>query len=414
MAKEVLMPKLSSTMETGYVTEWIKKEGDKVKVGDPIFEVMTDKIAIEVEAYDEGVLLKVLVKENEVVPVNSVIAYIGQPGEVVDTSKVASAPQVKEEVKAEVKEEVKSAPVASTTSVKVDVKDVRATPAARRLVREKGLDLATVFASMQPSPRLVVADVLAFEQQKPSVSGSSTTQSTAQVSATPVVDEVTFTPWKGIRKLVKEQMVKSASTIPHVTLHAKVDARELLKLKEELTSSTQKITLTHLIAYFVSRTLLKHPSLNARTSEEGITFVKSINLGIATALDEGLIVPVVHGADKLNLTDLARSISNVASKARKNELSLDQLKGGTFTITSLGASKVVHFNPIINFPEVAILGVSTTTDELRLENNQVVNVPVFNFSLSFDHRAIDGSPAAAFLSDLAAVCEKPSHVILIQ
>lgn len=410
MAKEVLMPKLSSTMETGYVTEWIKKEGDKVKVGDPIFEVMTDKIAIEVEAYDEGVLLKVLVKENEVVPVNSVIAYIGQPGEVVDTSKVASTPEVKEEVK----EEVKSASVASATSVKVDVKDVRATPAARRLVREKGLDLATVFASMQPSPRLVVADVLAFEQQKPSVSGSSTTQSTAQVSATSVVDEVTFTPWKGIRKLVKEQMVKSASTIPHVTLHAKVDARELLKLKEELTSSTQKITLTHLIAYFVSRTLLKHPNLNARTSEEGISLIKSINLGIATALEEGLIVPVVHGADKLNLTDLALSISTVASKARKNELSLDQLKGGTFTITSLGASKVVHFNPIINFPEVAILGVSTTTDELRLENNQVVNVPVFNFSLSFDHRAIDGSPAAAFLSDLVAVCEKPSHVILIQ
>lgn len=406
MAKEVLMPKLSSTMETGYVTEWIKKEDDKVKVGDPIFEVMTDKIAIEVEAYDEGVLLKVLVKENEVVPVNSVIAYIGQPGEVVDTSKVASTPEVKEEVK----EEVKSASVASTTSVKVDVKDVRATPAARRLVREKGLDLATVFASMQPSPRLVVADVLAFEQQKPSAPVINTPQATP----TPLVDEVTFVPWKGIRKLVKEQMVKSASTIPHVTLHAKVDARELLKLKDELTSSTQKITLTHLVAYFVSRTLLKHPNLNARTSEEGISLIKSINLGIATALEEGLIVPVVHGADKLNLTDLARSISNVASKARKNELSLDQLKGGTFTITSLGASKVVHFNPIINFPEVAILGVSTTTDELRLENNQVVNVPVFNFSLSFDHRAIDGSPAAAFLSDLVAVCEKPSHVILIQ
>lgn len=410
MAKEVLMPKLSSTMETGYVTEWIKKEGDKVKVGDPIFEVMTDKIAIEVEAYDEGVLLKVLVKENEVVPVNSVIAYIGQPGEVVDTSKVASTPEVKEEVKAEVKEEVKSAPVLSTPASKVDVKDVRATPAARRLVREKGLDLATVFASMQPSPRLVVADVLAFEQQKPSAPVINTPKATP----TPLVDDVTFVPWKGIRKLVKEQMVKSASTIPHVTLHAKVDARELLKLKDELTSSTQKITLTHLVAYFVSRTLLKHPNLNARTSEEGISLIKSINLGIATALEEGLIVPVVHGADKLNLTDLARSISNVASKARKNELSLDQLKGGTFTITSLGASKVVHFNPIINFPEVAILGVSTTTDELRLENNQVVNVPVFNFSLSFDHRAIDGSPAAAFLTDLVAVCEKPSHVILIQ
>jgi pyruvate dehydrogenase E2 component (dihydrolipoamide acetyltransferase) len=409
MAKEVLMPKLSSTMETGYVTEWIKKEGDKVRVGDPIFEVMTDKIAIEVESYDEGVLLKVLVKENEVVPVNSVIAYIGQPGEVIEAS-------TQEAVKTEVKEEVKveaapvSAPAPVTSTKPVNVRDVRATPAARRLVREKGLDLATVFASMQPSPRLVVADVLDYVNNKPTPQVTST----PVVSTQPSVDETSFVPWKGIRKLVKEQMVKSASTIPHVTLHAKVDARALLTLKEELTSTEQKITLTHLIAYFTSRTLLKHPGLNARTSEEGITFVKSVNLGIATALEEGLIVPVVHGADKLNLTTLASSISSVASKARKNALSLDQLKGGTFTITSLGASKVVHFNPIINFPEVAILGVSTITDELRLENGQVVNVPVFNFSLSFDHRAIDGSPAAAFLSDLVSVCEKPSHVILIQ
>jgi len=209
-------------------------------------------------------------------------------------------------------------------------------------------------------------------------------------------------------------MSKSASTIPHVTIHGKVDARALLTLKDELTSSEQKITLTHLIAYFTARTLLKHPLLNARTSEEGITVFKDVNLGIATALTEGLIVPVVHKAHSLNLKDLASSISTVASKARKNELSLDQLKGGTFTITSLGASKVVHFNPIINLPEVAILGVSTIVDELRLENGQVVNVPVFNFSLSFDHRAIDGSPAAAFLTDLISVCEKPSHVILMQ
>jgi pyruvate dehydrogenase E2 component (dihydrolipoamide acetyltransferase) len=416
MAKEVLMPKLSSTMETGYVTQWIKHEGDKVRVGDPIFEVMTDKIAIEVESYDEGVILKILVAENEVVPVNSVIAYIGKPGEVIEDSAAPSVvkEEAKEEPKPEVKEEVVSAPVSTPqpTSKPVNVRDVRATPAARRLVREKGLDLAQVFASMQPSPRLVAADVLTY-LEKPKVE-STPVSSTSTPSTTQSVSESTFTPWKGIRKLVKEQMSKSASTIPHVTIHGKVDARALLTLKDELTSPEQKLTLTHLIAYFTTRTLLKHPLLNARTSEEGITLFKEVNLGIATALTEGLIVPVVHRAHTLNLKDLASSISSVASKARKNELSLDQLKGGTFTITSLGASKVVHFNPIINLPEVAILGVSTIVDELRLENGQVVNVPVFNFSLSFDHRAIDGSPAAAFLTDLISVCEKPSHVILMQ
>jgi pyruvate dehydrogenase E2 component (dihydrolipoamide acetyltransferase) len=417
MAKEVLMPKLSSTMETGYVTQWIKHEGDKVRVGDPIFEVMTDKIAIEVESYDEGVILKILVAENEVVPVNSVIAYIGKPGETIEASAAPSVAkeEPKEEAKTEVKDEVVSAPVSTPkpASKPVNVRDVRATPAARRLVREKGLDLAHVFSSMQPSPRLVVADVMSYLEKPQGESQPVSTPST--LPSTPQsVSESTFTPWKGIRKLVKEQMSKSASTIPHVTIHGKVDARALLTLKDELTSPEQKITLTHLIAYFTARTLLKHPLLNARTSEEGITFFKDVNLGIATALTEGLIVPVVHGAHSLKLTDLAHSISTVASKARKNELSLDQLKGGTFTITSLGASKVVHFNPIINLPEVAILGVSTIVDELRLENGQVVNVPVFNFSLSFDHRAIDGSPAAAFLTDLISVCEKPSHVILMQ
>lgn len=416
MAKEVLMPKLSSTMETGYVTQWIKHEGDKVRVGDPIFEVMTDKIAIEVESYDEGVILKILVQENEVVPVNSVIAYIGKPGEVIEASAAPSVvkEEAKEEPKPEVKEEVVSAPVSTPkpASKPMNIRDVRATPAARRLVREKGLDLAQVFSSMQPSPRLVAADVLAYLEQ-PKVESQPVSTTPTQSISQPV-SESTFTPWKGIRKLVKEQMSKSASTIPHVTVHGKVDARALLTLKDELTSTDQKITLTHLIAYFTARTLLKHPLLNARTSEEGITVFKDVNLGIATALTEGLIVPVVHGAHALNLKDLASSISSVASKARKNELPLDQLKGGTFTITSLGASKVVHFNPIINLPEVAILGVSTIVDELRLENGQVVNVPVFNFSLSFDHRAIDGSPAAAFLTDLISVCEKPSHVILMQ
>lgn len=417
MAKEVLMPKLSSTMETGYVTQWIKHEGDPVRVGDPIFEVMTDKIAIEVEAYDEGVLLKVLVKENEVVPVNSVIAYIGQPDEVIeDTPSQVKPKEVKQEE--EVKQSQESVPqpqAAPKPKAKaMNIKEVRATPAARRLVREKGLDLVAVYSSMQPSPRLVAADVLEYLNQH-TLSQPAPSTSSLRVETTPVhVDEQSFVPWKGIRKLVKEQMVKSASIIPHVTLHAKVDARALLALKEELGNEKQKVTLTHLIAYFVSRTLLKHANLNARTSEEGITYVKSVNLGIATALEEGLIVPVVQQAHQQSLLTLAQSITTVASKARKNELTLDQLKGGTFTITSLGASKVEHFNPIINHPEVAILGVSTTTHELRLEAGEVVSVPVFNLSLSFDHRAIDGAPAAAFLSDLVSVCEKPSHVILFQ
>lgn len=402
MAKEVLMPKLSSTMETGYVTEWFKKEGDPVRVGEPIFEVMTDKIAIEVEAYDAGILIKRLVEENEVVPVNSVIAYIGEAGETVE-GKPAQAPVTPTE-KQEAPVEVPVKQVSSERSF--DTKDVRATPAARRLVREKGLNLAEVYAVVQPSPRLVVADVEAFVQDKP--------KTIPTLTETNDLEQVLI-PWKGIRKLVKEQMVKSVSTIPHVTEHAMVDARSLLKLKDQLSDSLQtRITLTHLVAYFTSRALSKHVNLNARTSDEGISVYKQVNLGIATALSEGLIVPVVHAAEKQSIKRLAQNISEVTTQARDNTLSLDKLQGGTFTITSLGASKVRHFNPIINHPEVAILGISGIFNELRLEQGQVVSVPVFNLSLSFDHRAIDGAPAAAFLNDLVNVCESPSHVITLQ
>jgi len=404
MAKEVLMPKLSSTMETGYVTEWFKKEGDLVRVGEPIFEVMTDKIAIEVEAYDEGVLLKIVAQENEVVPVNSVIAYIGNKGDVIEEK--ATPIKVEEKASVETQPLQTSAPSAQVLERLVDVKDVRATPAARRLVREKGLNLAEVFQAVQPSPRLVVADV---ETYVPAVSKSS-----GVPVATTNSDHVLI-PWKGIRKLVKDQMVKSVSNIPHVTEHAVVDARQLLALKNDLSESlNMRITLTHLIAYFTARTLTKHPTLNARTSDEGITVYKQVNLGIATALSEGLIVPVVHAAESQSIKRLAQNMSEVTSKARSNDLSLDKLQGASFTITSLGASRVRHFNPIINYPEVAILGVSGMYDELRFEHDQVIRVPVFTLSLSFDHRAIDGAPAAAFLSDLVGLCEKPAHVIALQ
>jgi pyruvate dehydrogenase E2 component (dihydrolipoamide acetyltransferase) len=408
MAKEVLMPKLSSTMETGYVTEWFKKEGDKVSVGEPIFEVMTDKIAIEVEAYDEGVMLKILVQENDVVPVNSVIAYIGQPGEeIVVSQALSSSVNTSEQASEPEKTKVEQAKQKSNQNEIVSVKELRATPAARRLVREKGLDLAQVYSVIQPTSRLLVADVEKFLQ-----SSKLRSSSTAQNN---VSDETRFVAWKGVRKLVKEQMIKSVSTIPHVTELAQVDARELLKLKEQLSRSHQtRITLTHLIAYYVSRLLTKHGALNARTSDEGITLYQSINLGIATALDEGLIVPVVHHAHQLNIFDLATQITDVVNKARNNQLSLAALQGGTFTITSLGASKVRHFNPIINHPEVAILGISGLYDEVKLEKGELINVPVFNFSLSFDHRALDGAPVAVFLSELVSICELPTQVITIQ
>lgn len=400
MAKEVLMPKLSSTMMEGHVTEWFKEEGDSVAVGEAIFEVMTDKIAIEVEAYDEGILLKRYVKVGEVVPINTVVAHIGKKGEAVSQPNLEVASK-------EVSQPVVSLP--DTAEVVSEDFRVRATPAARKLIKENHLDLQQVFQQVKPERRLHVKDVEQFVESK---------NVAVEVISAAVSEKETIIPWKGIRKMISDQMVKSSSTVPHVTLNAKVNVDQLIKLRLDLSEdvkkeSNVKLTYTHLLAYFVSRVLTKHSLLNAHVLEDGIHLKKNVNLGIATSLEGGLIVPVVKQANTKNLSDLAKEISKLSGDARNNTLSTDDLKGGTFTITSLGSTSVISFNPIINVPEVAILGVGTIEKTLILDKEgNVKQSHVMTLSLSHDHRAVDGYPAALFLTDLVKLIEDPSKLMM--
>lgn len=398
MATEVLMPKLSSTMDEGSVTEWIKKEGDYVKVGEPIFEVMTDKIAIEVEAYVEGTLLKTFVEVGEKVPVNTVIAFIGQAGEKVDT------PTRSEQVEKVVEE------VNELVSVQADVElvkkgDVRATPAARKLARELGLNIAEIFSSLKSGIRVHLKDVKAYKPVKPIV------------QETNVHQEELIVEWKGIRKMVADQMVKSKTSAPHVTLNAEVDTTKLVDLRNSLLAKAKendtRISYTHLIAYFCAKVLTSHNQVNARALEDGIHQYKHVNLGIATALESGLIVPVIHQADKLSIQDLATHAADLSKRARSNKLISEELNGGTFTITSLGTTAVLNFNPVINVPEVAILGIGKTYTKLEFnERREIEERTKLQLSLSFDHRALDGYPAALFLTDLVNVIENPSLLVL--
>lgn len=402
MAKEVLMPKLSSTMDEGHVVEWYKQEGDKVSVGEAIFEVMTDKIAIEVEAYDEGILLKRYVEVGEVVPVNTVIAHIGEPGEKVSQPENKNETKNEPEVETKKEEDPKIIPSATTSN-----KDVRATPSARKLVKEHNLDLSEVFNIVQPEIRLHHHDVETFIQQ--------TAKTTKATQIETQQDKII--PWSGIRKSVADQMFKSASTIPHVTLNAQVNVDEMIKLRSTLLETIKKetdvrLTYTHMIAFFVSRVLAKHPGLNAHALDDGIHFKKQVNLGIATALSNGLIVPVVSNASEQKLNDITKKITELTQKAKVNTLTSSELRGGTFTITSLGGTAVTDFNPIINIPEVAILGIGNITDTLKLSEVGVVEKSnILTISLSFDHRAIDGYQASLFLTDLAELIENPAYLI---
>ena len=409
MAKEVLMPKLSSTMDKGHVTEWFKKVGDPVKVGEVLFEVMTDKIAIEVEAYDAGVLLGRYVEVGQVVPVNTVIAHIGEPGEKVEAPVIGAAapaaPKAPEEPKEPISAPAAAPAVAIAQALPSDGFGVRATPAARKAARERGLTVEAVYQATPGLTRVHLKDVENFNP--------------AQVKPAYVETRVEqVIPWSGIRKLIADQMTKSHETVPSVTLNAEVNVDALLKMRSELLDQVEKtygvrLTVTHLLAYFVAQTLKKHPAMNARALEDGIHVMPSVNLGIAVALENGLIVPNVKNAQALSLVDLAKAVKAQTAKPKNNTLMPDDISGGTFTITSLGTTAVTDFNPIINVPEICILGVGRTIERVEFDaNNNLVKVNKMTLSLSFDHRATDGYPAALFLTDLVNLIEHPLTLLV--
>lgn len=405
MAHEILMPKLSSTMDVGTITVWLKEEGDRVEVGEAIFEVMTDKIAIEVEAYEEGILLKKYIGNDGSAPVNSVIGYIGEAGEEVPATMPGL--ETSEEVIEEVVEVKEVATKVEESSVKTD--KVRATPAARRLARLNNVDLYDVKGS-GPRNRVQAQDILSYQ---PAVTGSSVT--------TVADDEFELIPWTPMRKIISENMVQSKREVPHVVMTAEVDMAKVVSLRKDLISlveeeTSERLSYLEIITKATTRVLKKYPIFNSRSSEEGIYQYKHVNMGIAVALEDGLIVPVVKNADKKGLAELTTDIKELTRKARNSQLSKDEMTGATFTISSLGKSKVKHFTPIINYPEAAILGVGGMYEkqEIITENGEVkvINKPVVELSLSFDHRVVDGAPASNFLSDLVTILEEPMSLLL--
>ncbi|MBL1229361.1 2-oxo acid dehydrogenase subunit E2 [Enterococcus sp. BWB1-3] len=417
MAYEVLMPKLSSTMTDGTITVWLKNEGDTVEVGEAIFEVMTDKIAIEVEAYEEGILLKRYIGDGESAPVNSVIAYIGEAGESVpeEMPRVSGGERSAEEEEPSAETpKIDSEAMKSETSQPTEGK-IRATPAARRAAREKGVDLKNVIGS-GPKGRIQAADISAYTKL-------SCETSAKVVGGQPVSSTETsrLIPWCGMRKVIAENMHQSTSTIPHVTMSAEVNMSAMVKLREQLLPMIeeqidQRLSYLELIIKATTIALKAYPMFNAHGTEEGIRQFDDVNMGVAVALPEGLIVPVVKQVNRMGLSELTASVKDLTGKARASRLAPDELIGGTFTISSLGRSRVKEFTPIINAPEAAILGVGGLFEKLSIDMyndmEKIEHVPTLNLCLSFDHRVADGAPAAAFLSMIAEILENPMRLLL--
>ncbi|MEM3011412.1 MAG: dihydrolipoamide acetyltransferase family protein [Candidatus Bathyarchaeia archaeon] len=369
------MPRLSLTMKEGTVVQWFKKEGESVEKGEPLVEVMSEKVTYDIEAPSSGVLRKILAAEGAEVPIDAAIAIITAPEE--------ELPELEE-----TKKGVLAVPVEEIQVSREKTGRFLASPAAKRLAKEYGVDLAQVVGT-GPEGRIVERDVERFIREK--------------LRLAPKVKEII--PLTGIRKTVAERVSLSFRTAPHSTITMEVDMTEASKLREKT-----QFSYTEILVKAVAEALKKHPMINSTLEEDKIKVFEDINIGIAVATEKGLVVPVVRNADKKSLPEIASEIKELVEKAREGKLTKEDVSGGTFTITNLGMFGVDVFTPIINPSETAILGVGRIIEKPVVVGGEIKIKPMMTLSLSYDHRVIDGAPAAQFLKTIKETLEKPFTV----
>lgn len=376
MATEIRLPQWGMGMREGTIVEWLKKEGESVNEGEPLVEVEAEKVTSVVEATRSGVLLRALVPEGTSVPVRTVLCLIGTPGEVVSEVETAIPPGP-----VEVRSEPKTVSQPAAAQVQI-------TPVARRLAKDHGVDLNLVQGT-GPNGRITEEDV-----RRAIELGAIATEQ--------------LIPVAGIRSVIAQRMHESLQTMAQVTLVTEADVTDLEHLREELKQQFD-LTYTDLIIKAVAQVLREHPRLNAWVEGENIRLVRSIHVGVAVALEDGLVVPVLHDADRKSLREIAQESQRLALHAREGKLTRDEVTNCTFTVTNLGMYGVDAFTPIINPPEVAILGIGRIFEKpARGTQDVVVWRRVLTLSLTFDHRAVDGAPAAAFLQAVCKQLEAPA------
>ena len=460
MAIELRMLQMDQTMTKGKIGKWLVKEGDTVTQGQPILEIETDKVVHEQESPTDGVIAQLLAEEGTNVPVNAILAIIGAPGEEVARVEVGDSPEKPTPTQPEQPKAtpsrtqerqgapaptLKASPAArqlaeklaiNLTEVKasgpggrilesdvqryIDLRGeapaaettrLKASPLARRLAKEHGLDLSSIIGS-GPDGRIVRDDVLQAASAVPTPTAPvvETVETTAPQQGTEVIS------MSGIREIIAERMTLSVQTNASVTLHTEVDSTNFVELRGMLNDKLQarevSLTYTDLLVKVVANALGEHPRLNATLTDDGIHLLSEINIGVAVALEDGLVVPVVRNADKERLSEISARVRGFAERARRNQLTPGELQGGTFTITNLGNFGIDAFTPIINPPESAILGVGRILKKPVVHNDEIVIRSMLTLSLTFDHRVIDGAPAAQFLQTVAGYIQDP-YLLLV-
>ncbi|MBE3100843.1 MAG: 2-oxo acid dehydrogenase subunit E2 [Firmicutes bacterium] len=409
MMHEVIMPKLGLTMESGKIEKWHKKEGDKVKAGEVLFEVMTDKVTIEVESYDSGILRKILRAEGEEVPVTEVVAYIGEEDEEIPQAELELATEDKKKV--EVKKAEEAAEKVKEVSG-ISGEGVKISPLARKTAKEIGIDYKSErIAGSGPGGRIVKEDIIAYSKKK----GKARKEEAAPVTTTGIAIK-SSSPLEGIRKVIAERMSYSRSNIPHIVLNAKADATQLIVLREKfkekiLKKHGIKITYTDFILKSTAAALRENLEVNSTFSDGNYIIYDDVNVGVAVSLEEGLIVPIIFNCDKLEILNIAKKRIELVGKAREGKLSLEEISNGTFTVTNLGMYGIRSFSPIINPPQAAILAVGEIYTEPAVVNGKIKPESFMDLSVSCDHRIIDGRIGAKFLRRIAELIENPAELV---
>jgi pyruvate dehydrogenase E2 component (dihydrolipoamide acetyltransferase) len=416
MPYEFKFPDIGEGLTEGEIVRWLVKEGDEIKEGQPLVEVETDKALAEIPSPRTGLILKLLAKEKEIVKVGQVIVIFGEKGE----SLAAPPPKPKSVgVVGELEEAPEEAPAvkgrAEVVKLALVSPHAMATPAVRALARELGVDIDKVKGS-GPEGRVLEKDVRqASEAKEKPVEEVKKPAKARKYDLYGYVDHI---PLRGVRRSIAKAMVKSKYTAPHVTTMDEADVTELWKIREKEKKAAEKkgvkLTILPFIIKAVIAGLVEHPYLNARLDDENedIILKKYYNIGMATDTSEGLMVPVVKNAKDKSILQLAEELTQLAEKARNRTIDLADLKGGTFTITNYGALGGIYGTPIINHPEVAILGTGKIRDTPVVRDGKVEIRKILFLALSFDHRVVDGAEAARFLNTVIARLEDPDLILL--
>jgi len=400
MAATVILPKLDEAMVTGKIVKWCKQEGDRVEKGDVIVEIETEKVTFEVEAEESGILSKILAQEGDEVAVGTTIAFILQPGEAAPEVAAPTA-TTKKETAAETLTEPAVAPTQPAEAPSI-APAIKASPVAKKMAQEHGIDLATVTGT-GPGGRIVRDDVLQAIDKK---------KAAPPIKEAPAVAEEPPAPLSSIRKVIARRMTESFQA-PHFYLTLEVDTQEFGKTRQQLVPIIEektgiRLTITDMTIAVVARALEDNPAVNCSYIDDSVKVFKRIDIGLVTAVEGGLIVPVIRQANRKSLEDIVRARADLVQRARDGKIGMAEMRDSTFTISNLGMYGIDQFSAILQPPEAAILAIGRIADRAVVRDSQIVARPMMTLTLSIDHRVLDGVIGSQFLQSLKNYIENPA------